>query len=432
MKIIIKLLKKVYRRITRSIAFYPVLISFLFLIIGLFVLYIERTTFLIELKHQIPDLVIQDKDAAHSLLSVLIGGVISLTVFSFTMVMVVLNQASSNFSPRLLPGLISNKKHQVILGVYTGTIIYSLFLLTVLGTYTAQVSELAISIILSAISGMSCIALFVYFIHSISSDIQIHNIIRRIFNVAQTKIDQELKKQNSSVEALEVEKENKFRIRTNKTGYYKSFDINLLSAELKSKLKVIEIIPYPECYIWQGDTIAFTDVDLSYDEKEELLFSFHIASERQDGEGYLEELIKLMEIAVKALSPGINDPGTAKNAIVKLGQLTSILLTLKPKMAHTIEGKLSVIRQNVTSDVLINTVFQPIRNYGKNDFTAITELLNCYRYLLNNENISASNKNYIRLEVKALKEDVSNNISNHIDKYYLMSSIEDVQSIKNY
>ena len=43
--------------------------------------------------------------------------------------MVLLNQASSNFSPRVLPGLISNKRHQKILGIYNATLLYCIFTL---------------------------------------------------------------------------------------------------------------------------------------------------------------------------------------------------------------------------------------------------------------------------------------------------------------
>ncbi|WP_458628715.1 DUF2254 family protein [Winogradskyella sp. PC D3.3] len=48
-----------------------------------------------------------------SLLTTFISGLISILVISFSLVMILLNQASSNFSPRLLPGLISNRRHQI-------------------------------------------------------------------------------------------------------------------------------------------------------------------------------------------------------------------------------------------------------------------------------------------------------------------------------
>ena len=94
-----------YLDIISSIAFYPTLITFSMFMLALALLSWEdndATKWLIE-RH--PYFVITNADTARTILGALIGGIISLTVFSFSMVMVLLNQASSNFSHRLLPGL---------------------------------------------------------------------------------------------------------------------------------------------------------------------------------------------------------------------------------------------------------------------------------------------------------------------------------------
>ena len=118
MKIIIKLIKTTYKRTIHSIAFYPVIISACFFIFAMATISLENLDLIKGIKDDVPYLFIEDFNTARSILSTFIAGIISLTVFSFTMVMVVLNQASANFSPGLLPNLISNKKHQIILGIY--------------------------------------------------------------------------------------------------------------------------------------------------------------------------------------------------------------------------------------------------------------------------------------------------------------------------
>ncbi|MEN8817497.1 MAG: DUF2254 family protein [Nonlabens sp.] len=59
------------------------------------------------------------------------AGGISMLVFSFSMVMLLLSQAAANYSPRVLPNLISNRKHQYILGAFLATILYNI--ITVIG-----------------------------------------------------------------------------------------------------------------------------------------------------------------------------------------------------------------------------------------------------------------------------------------------------------
>ena len=72
------------------------------------------------------------------------------------------------------------KKHQIILGFYTGTILYSVIILMSLGSYKPSEGYTGFSTILAAMFGVICVTLFVYFIHSISSAIQIDNIVKLI------------------------------------------------------------------------------------------------------------------------------------------------------------------------------------------------------------------------------------------------------------
>ena len=109
-------------QIRSKIAFYPTIISLSGLSLAFLMIYLEQLDVSAYLIDAAPALVIDDTDTAKTILSTLIGGLISLTVFSFSMVMVLLSQASSNFSPRVLPGIISDRKHQIVLGQYIATI----------------------------------------------------------------------------------------------------------------------------------------------------------------------------------------------------------------------------------------------------------------------------------------------------------------------
>ena len=181
MKALTKFIKRTYHSVLQSIAFYPVLISILFISVAVISLKFDNSKLGAEVKEKIPYFFIHDYETVRAMLSTFIGGIISLTVFSFSMVMVVLSQASSNFSPRLLPGLISNKKHQIILGIYVGTLLYCTLILLSLGAYGTDSKSLGFSAMLGALMAVLCIGLFIYFINSISSAVQILNIIEQIY-----------------------------------------------------------------------------------------------------------------------------------------------------------------------------------------------------------------------------------------------------------
>ena len=127
-------------------------------------------------------------DNGRLILGTIIGSIFSLMVFSFSMVMLVLNRASATLSPRVIPGLITKKAHQVVLGGYLGTIIYSLVMVTNIQSIDGKVHMPTFGIFLSMVFAIVCLGLFVYFIHSISSAIQVDSILDSIFHQTENRM----------------------------------------------------------------------------------------------------------------------------------------------------------------------------------------------------------------------------------------------------
>jgi len=421
-KRLLKFLKGNYRRVVQSIAFYPVLISGLFLIGAVVAIQLDGFEVVTGLKKDVSFLFIQDYDTARSMLSTFIGGIISLTVFSFTMVMVVLSQASSNFSPRLLPGLVSNKKHQIILGFYIGTLLYCTIILIALGANGLDSNKLGLSTMLAAIFSVGCIGLFVYFIHSISRAIQIHNIIEGIFEESNKFLKDELKKQNSGEVALQyVDTEDWETLRVNKTGYFRGFDIDLMENSIKDLENQIEVLPYLNEHIWKGAPVLRIQGEVTDAQRENLIFCLNISSNRHEENKGIGGLIKLMEIAVKAMSPGINDPGTAIDAVTKSGQLLGQFLQLPKITSQVLEKeKLILIQNNISAEELMRIVIQPIRLYSKKDSAVMYELIAALRFIERGNNLSDVNKKVVAAELDAMYADIDTYIENTADRARLV------------
>lgn len=426
MKTTLKFFKKIKSAIFNSIAFYPVLISVTFLLLAVTLLLIENLEVINTFKKKIPFLIVQDHETARTILSTLFGGILSLTVFSFTMVMVVLNQASTNFSPRLLPGLISNKRHQIILGFYIGTLLYTVILLMFLGAYGPSKNTFGFSIMVSAILGALCIGLFVYFIHSISQAIQIHNIINRIFVRSNKLLKEEKEQQKDKDFTNSVISNNNWDLLTSrKTGYYRSFDISLLENSLKKQKNIIEILPYADQHIWEGEPILRVRDSLSEDEIESLHFCMYILSNHHEDDSGVGGMIKLTEVAVKALSPGVNDPGTAINAISKLGQLLSQALKIETKTLEKISDcEILIVHNKISAEELMRIVVQPIREYAKTDSRVAYELMSVLIYIRSTKQICTNYITAISNEIKALEIDLKTNINNNQDLKRILDLVE--------
>ena len=121
---------RAYQRIIHSLAFYPTLIAIGFFLLCLLTMAIEYQPWMMALKGHFDLGLVRNADNARLILGTLVAGILSLMVFSFSMVMVVLNNAAASLSPRVIPGLISSKGHQKTLGIYLGSILYALLLIT--------------------------------------------------------------------------------------------------------------------------------------------------------------------------------------------------------------------------------------------------------------------------------------------------------------
>ncbi|MFD2565131.1 DUF2254 domain-containing protein [Aquimarina rubra] len=426
MKSTLKFLKRLKHAVFHSIAFYPVLISAGFFFLAIMLLFIENLEVINSFKKKVPYLLVQDNETARTILSTLFGGILSLTVFSFTMVMVVLNQASSNFSPRLLPGLISNKKHQIILGFYIGTILYTIIVLMSLGAYGSSTNAVGFSVMVAAVLGAFCIGLFVYFIHSISQAIQIHNIIDKIYISSCNLIENKIEEQQKSDIKVDLDGNQFWKtIRSKKTGYYRSFDQFLLNDSLKKQKNVIEIIPYSDQHIWEGDPILRIKNPISKEELESLHICLYILSNRHEDDSGVGGMIKLTEVAVKALSPGINDPGTAINAISKLGQLMHKALRIKPKTVICEPNcEIIVVHNKISASEMVRIIIEPIRGYAKADSSVSYELLDALVFLKNSSEIVPDYVEAIQSEINSLIQDLKANITNNQDLKRILELLE--------
>ncbi|MEO6758996.1 MAG: DUF2254 family protein, partial [Saprospiraceae bacterium] len=175
-------MKIFYAKTITSIAFWPAAIAVLFLVVSYLTIQLDFSETGKHIKLNVRWLSLKDASTARVIISVIVSGIISLTVFSFTMVMILLNQAASQMSNRILDKLIGNRFQQFVLGFYIGTIVYALFLLSTIRDVDSGISIPAISIYLLVIFTIVDIFLFIYFLHYITQSVKYETIIHRIFD----------------------------------------------------------------------------------------------------------------------------------------------------------------------------------------------------------------------------------------------------------
>ncbi len=371
---------RLYHRVTGSIAFYPTLIA-----VGLaslcVVTIVLEMTWLQPYKEDLDLGLVKNADNARLILGTLVAGIISLMVFSFSMVMVVLNSAASSLSPRVIPGLISSRSHQVVLGVYLGTIINSLMLISTIQEGD-DINVPSLGIFLALGLAVICLCLFVYFIRSISLSIQVDFILNRVYKQTLAQLRTRRRQLQDSHGPAWPDDAQWSVVRARRSGYFKALNVTAAHDVLDEHDARMTVQVHYGFFVMPGHPLMRIDRELDDDCTNRLLDCFDFYVEEYAHRHFFFGFKQIVEIAVRALSPGINDPGTAIKAI----DMLSVLLAERMEMpdhevAHAQDRPRIFIRE-LNLHQLLQMTFGPQRRYGADDLQVLQALLQACKNLL--------------------------------------------------
>ncbi|GAB3531414.1 DUF2254 domain-containing protein [Pontibacter brevis] len=433
MEKILSQVKFAYHYIVNSIGFYPTLISLFFFGLALLMLYLEALGLSSHFKDSLPFMIITNGETARLILSSITTGVISLTVFSFTMVMLVLNQASTNFSPRVIPGLISYKANQRVLGLYLGTLIYTLVIMVNVRAEYYNNSLPGFSIFLSMCFTILCLGFFVYFIHSISQSIQIESILENIYRVTHRGLLDEIEKdKRSGMPNMFTHSEGWHDLKSPKTGYLQSLDEQAVLELCCEYDVVLDFEQALGSFLLEG--IPFARINKRLENMKEFKDAFFglvdFYREERPGVNYIFGFKHITESAVKALSPGINDPGTAIKAIDYLTDLFAVRMQLSDKkVLYDKKGAARIRFQHETFENLFSITLSPIRLYGKGSSIIVLRLLYLLHSLLYKVQAYPHLKPVLYKEAELLLFDADEEIQNPGDRQKVNALIQELNKM---
>ncbi len=371
-----------YNKITESIAFFPALIAVSFLLLSWGMLTIDFSPWGKHLKSGLSWLSLKDASTARSIISTIAGAVITLTVFSFSMVMIVLNQAASQMSNRVLSSMIENRFQQIVLGFYIGTIVYALFLLSTIRDISSGIYVPALSIYLLILLTVVDIFLFIYFLDYVTQTVKYETVIDRVkkqtMHTMQKKFEmaKEEKATWDDLPAMEikVEESDYFQNINEKKLLHIAFEENLYLSFL-----------YKQATFLVKGTV-FLKIHSKKTVNEECVQQILSATDFFSGQPIDNNadygFRQLAEIAIKALSPGINDPGTAVIALNSLADILSYKLYCKlPELKMDKENVARIYIPSSSFTEMFEKCIHPIWNYGKNDEYIQYEMLQIIKQL---------------------------------------------------
>lgn len=361
-----------YKKIITGIAFLPSLISLSmgFLAIGFVAL--QETDAGREVLSSMNFIQVNDSSTARAILAAILTGIISLTAFSFSMVMVVVNQSASNYSPKVIEGFISQTANQVILGVYIGTILFVTVSLTQVSDADNYSEVPHFNVFASILLLAACMGIFIFFIQNISNSVRINNVAERIFIKTKKALE------NDAYDIREYPTGKEWHPYTAKTsGYFQSINSSRLLDVLRKEKLMLKVVPYYGSYL-HGQHHLFCLNRKITDEKllNRIRNMFIIYSGENIEENYFYGFRQLREVAVKALSPGINDPGIAVICLDYLSELLALYLEHQKKLCLTSDEKdAGIFFMRHEFEEMLNVIISPIESYGKRDYLVLAQIL---------------------------------------------------------
>jgi len=398
-----------FKTVQSKIAFYPTLIAITGFFLALGMIIIEQNGISRKIIEIFPLLMVEDGDTALNVLSTCIAGLISMMVFSFSMVMLLLSQASSNFSPRLLPGLISNKRHQIILGFFLATIIYNIFTLFSVDSSEEKYTLPGFSILLGVFLTIICLSAFIFFIHNISQSIQINNIMDGIYAHAINRLNEiiDAEKKDSEMLVSHFPDTSKWPSYTSpKSGYFQNISIkNITDICRKNDLRLYITSP-KGLFVLKNNYILKANKELDDKMVNRIFSNINFARGEYIRDNYTLAFKQITEITVKAMSPGINDPGTAINAIDYLTELFALRMKKNDTGVLTSNGEIYIKIAIIQFEELLYNVMASLRTYCKHDPIVVQKLIWMLKYLQEQPSVDETYAAAIKKELKVLIDDM--------------------------
>jgi uncharacterized membrane protein len=320
-------------------------------------------------------------DGARTVLATTAGSMITVAGVVFSITIVVLSLASSQFGPRLIKNFIDKRINQMVLGTFIATFIFCILTLQKIRGPDEATFVPNISVTIGIVLGVASLIVLIYFIHSISTSIRANNIIANVCEELDNSIERIFPEESGSDRSMtdrsfeDLTEERGYisekyyceikSIPSEKSGYLLGYDIaELLTIAVKEDI-LIRIDHRPGDFIVSNNPLLWIWPGKKLDEKlgKMLINTFMVGSERSSDQDIEYPIHLLVEIAVRALSPGVNDPFTAITCIDWLGEALSKLARKKihGPLYFDEDGKIRVIAKSVTFSGAVDSAFNQIR-----------------------------------------------------------------------
>ncbi len=328
-------------------------------------------------------------EGARTMLSVIASSMITVASLIFSITMLSLQLASSQFGPRTLGNFMRDRSNQIVLGTFIATFLYCLFVLrSVRGTEGSSfVPHLAVAF--GVLMAAASVAVLLYFIHHIATSIRVETLLEKLAVEGCAAVDRLFPERLgdglveeeglATAERLpEGFDEGSRKIPADSDGYVQSIGGDVLMRIAAENDLVLRIDARPGVFVTEGACVitAYPKARVSDEIDEDLRGAVVIGRDRTPHQDLDFAIRRIVELAQRSLSPGINDPTTALYCIDRLGQVLGRVADrdIPSPMRLDHSGQLRVVTEVFDLGYVTCRAFAAIARYGMTDADVVTRL----------------------------------------------------------
>lgn len=331
---------------------------------------------------------VNSSDSARSILSTISGAMIGVAGTVFSVTLVALTLASSQFGPRLIKKFMYVRLNQIVLGSYISTYLYCLLVLNSVSDSNNYSFIPPISILVAILAAIANIILLIIFIHQIAVSIQADKVVsdisdfiaRQVKTLFPEKMGDELEKEELTDSVLGISAyPYKVSIKCTKSGYIQYIDSEGLIGHVTKHNALLELFNRPGSFIVEGAELGvlysytpFEDASVKH-----LIDQFVIGKIKTAQQDLEFSIHQMVEIAARALSPGVNDPFTAIACIDNLTSTMCYLAEAKfpSKYRFDKDNHLRIVTDALNFEGVLDAAFNQIRQFSKDSPAVIIRLM---------------------------------------------------------
>jgi uncharacterized membrane protein len=363
---------------------------------------------------------------------------ITMTSLVFSITMVVLSLAASQFGPRLIRNFMASPHTQIVLGTFVMTILYCLIVLAAIGWQGSEgmspFSTITIAIALMAVS----VALLVLFIHTLARSIVSETVIERVGRELDEILDEieplpSRLPQDDPEDALPKDFEQRSAcFGPDVSGYVQGIEFDQLIETGQSYGIMIALHFRPGDYLAKGGRgIAICPREHDGPAlREKILGAIVMGAHRtpvQDPEFSIRHLV---EIGVRALSPGVNDPYTAVAVVHRLSASLSHLMgrALPPGVFRDKSGMVRVVCQQPSYASLTEAALDQIRQNSADKPLVVIHLLEAVARIAEHVRLPSQVQVLLK-QLQTIEEDAGREVANGSDRADVKARVEKAREI---